>query len=728
AHSQSNTGMASEKECESDSLIVNKLQRHRADGVGDSREPDGSEGADLHETADQVKSQDGVPADKIVRSRDSRFDFARKLGYTEGQVREALRRLGDMVPINDLLQELVRLSTRLSDDSRELGGELSEADGISDPDHCKNLRHVVIDGSNVAMSHGNKEVFSCFGIKIAVEWFLQRGHKEVTVFVPAWRKEQSRPDAPITDQPLLRELERHGVLVFTPSRRVSGRRLVCYDDRFIVKLAYESDGIIVSNDNYRDLQGEKPEWKKFIEERLLMYSFVNDRFMPPDDPLGRNGPSLDNFLRKRPIPNEGRRVHCPYGKKCTYGNKCKFWHPERASHPLRSLADELRATAKADQDGRTSSRKAEGSPGAERSRMPGRAASAPDGESSRPSPVPQPCMEQPMSLQVSSSATSLSRRQLSPLSSSSSSSLSQSHLSPTPPLSHSFYSTIGVAPTPPSSLKHAPWPPVKEDFAIDSGFCSMSSCPSIMHPAGVSSHIAQQESGYNSHDTSLPPTTYYRPQKSYFTNYPSHHHPQNIDYSLHFAMQQQQQQQQPTQPPRVPTQYPEPRDNWYQATYSPQLAPPSCAHDHRGCLSDGFIYEHPSHPHHQSQPRTWSGNLMTQPSPHRPSLPGYHGGYHPRCLPPTLDAGLPVVRSGGGSSNGVVDVGNCDRGSGGDIKFSSWEKSRQTAYQRLCGVFPQNLVAQAMELYPRASDPQELATVCVELRSRKTTGHTGRGY
>lgn len=79
------------------------------------------------------------------------------------------------------------------------------------------------------------------------------------------------------DQEILRKLEKEKILVFTPSRRVQGRRVVCYDDRFIVKLAFESDGIIVSNDNYRDLANEKPEWKRFIDERLLMYSFVNDK-------------------------------------------------------------------------------------------------------------------------------------------------------------------------------------------------------------------------------------------------------------------------------------------------------------------------------------------------------------------------------------------------------------------------------------------------------------------
>lgn len=81
------------------------------------------------------------------------------------------------------------------------------------------------------------------------------------------------------DQHILRELEKKKILVFTPSRRVGGKRVVCYDDRFIVKLAYESDGVVVSNDTYRDLQGERQEWKRFIEERLLMYSFVNDKYV-----------------------------------------------------------------------------------------------------------------------------------------------------------------------------------------------------------------------------------------------------------------------------------------------------------------------------------------------------------------------------------------------------------------------------------------------------------------
>lgn len=146
-----------------------------------------------------------------------------------------------------------------------------------------------------------------------------------------------------SDQEILLELEKERMLVFTPSRQVGGRRLVCYDDRYILRLAAETDGIVVSNDNYRDLVSENPEYRKIVEERILMYSFVNDRFMPPEDPLGRNGPKLDRFLRKPPAKGsaEATAPPCPYGKKCTYGNKCKYYHPERGNVPQKTISERL---------------------------------------------------------------------------------------------------------------------------------------------------------------------------------------------------------------------------------------------------------------------------------------------------------------------------------------------------------------------------------------------------
>ncbi|KAL0967352.1 hypothetical protein UPYG_G00251160 [Umbra pygmaea] len=284
--------------------------------------------------------------------QNSKVELFLKLGYSHRDIMRVLENLQHDAQTNDILEELIKTcqttpatTSRSAHSSPRLvprGCSSPQPSSVTPSDPCGGFRSVVIDGSNVAMSHGNKQVFSCRGLMLAVKWFLARGVRDITVFVPLWRKEQPRPEAPMTDQPILHELEKKKILVYTPSRCVNGKRVVCYDDRYIIKLAYESDGIIVSNDNYRDLQIERPEWKKFIEERLLMYSFVNDKFMPPDDPLGRNGPTIDTFLRKKVWTPENKQ-HCPYGKKCTYGVKCKFYHPERSNQSQLSVADELRA-------------------------------------------------------------------------------------------------------------------------------------------------------------------------------------------------------------------------------------------------------------------------------------------------------------------------------------------------------------------------------------------------
>uniref|UniRef100_A0AC34QAJ6 C3H1-type domain-containing protein n=1 Tax=Panagrolaimus sp. JU765 TaxID=591449 RepID=A0AC34QAJ6_9BILA len=201
------------------------------------------------------------------------------------------------------------------------------------------LRSIVIDGSNIAMTHGHKEFFSCKGIRECVDFFIQRGHDEIFVFVPQFRKESPRSDCPITDQHILFDLENEKRLIWTPARRVNGRRIVCHDDRYILKTAEEKDAVIVSNDEYRDLIKENPQYRILVEQRLLMYSFVDGKFMPPDDPLGRRGPTLDQFLSHG--PSSANSQLCPYAKKCTYGNKCKYYHPERKNGMKQTATERL---------------------------------------------------------------------------------------------------------------------------------------------------------------------------------------------------------------------------------------------------------------------------------------------------------------------------------------------------------------------------------------------------
>ncbi|XP_026316086.1 probable ribonuclease ZC3H12C isoform X3 [Hyposmocoma kahamanoa] len=100
-----------------------------------------------------------------------------------------------------------------------------------------------------------------------------------------------------TEPRLLDNLERRGLVVYTPSREIQGRMVTSYDDRYIVQCAAEFDGVIVSGDNYRDLLKENPRWRFVIENRLLPFTWVHDMIMFPKDPLGRNGPTLEQFLK-----------------------------------------------------------------------------------------------------------------------------------------------------------------------------------------------------------------------------------------------------------------------------------------------------------------------------------------------------------------------------------------------------------------------------------------------
>ncbi|XP_011946530.1 PREDICTED: protein KHNYN isoform X1 [Cercocebus atys] len=198
------------------------------------------------------------------------------------------------------------------------------------------LRHIVIDGSNVAMVHGLQHYFSSRGIAIAVQYFWDRGHRDITVFVPQWRFSK---DSKVRESHFLQKLYSLSLLSLTPSRVMDGKRISSYDDRFMVKLAEETDGIIVSNDQFRDLAEESEKWMAIIRERLLPFTFVGNLFMVPDDPLGRNGPTLDEFLKKPARTQGSSKAQHPSRGFAEHGKQQHGREEEKGSGGIRKTRE-----------------------------------------------------------------------------------------------------------------------------------------------------------------------------------------------------------------------------------------------------------------------------------------------------------------------------------------------------------------------------------------------------
>ena len=83
------------------------------------------------------------------------MEFGLKLGYREDEVKSAMKKLGTETAVNqnELLHELIKASTSAKQIGKAEDCKIENSTGYPRPADTSILRHVVIDGSNVAMRY-----------------------------------------------------------------------------------------------------------------------------------------------------------------------------------------------------------------------------------------------------------------------------------------------------------------------------------------------------------------------------------------------------------------------------------------------------------------------------------------------------------------------------------------------------------------------------------------------
>ncbi|XP_058456790.1 probable ribonuclease ZC3H12D [Malaya genurostris] len=133
-------------------------------------------------------------------------------------------------------------------------------------------RIVLLDACNIGYGHPNQRGFSIEGLRIAIQYFLDR-NLETYAMLPKFRLKPGKS----TDSGLLNILFKNGRLITTPCKEFPVRAM-CYDDRFMLEIAARFNCAVVSNDQYRDIMNEKPEWREVVDTRRIPFQWYGDTF------------------------------------------------------------------------------------------------------------------------------------------------------------------------------------------------------------------------------------------------------------------------------------------------------------------------------------------------------------------------------------------------------------------------------------------------------------------
>ena len=156
-------------------------------------------------------------------------------------------------------------------------------------------RPVVIDGSSIGFAFANHDRFCAEGLRVTYECFKCLGYDDEDIVIIFKHIPQHYKSG--RDQAIIDYYHQLGVLHYCPSRYAGDILIKSNDDLFLLKTATELEGVVLSSDRYREYWDLYPEYQAVIMNRLIQPTFIKDQLILPLDPMGDQGPELDQVLR-----------------------------------------------------------------------------------------------------------------------------------------------------------------------------------------------------------------------------------------------------------------------------------------------------------------------------------------------------------------------------------------------------------------------------------------------
>ena len=170
---------------------------------------------------------------------------------------------------------------------------------VATKENVSDYRKIVIDGLNICHEYSKHLIgipyikFSAEGLNVVYEHLKKMGYKDEKIVIIM----KQIPRRYESERRIAQKLEDKNVLHYAPSRRLGQGYIQSDDDLFILKTAKILNAIVLSNDQFQKEKINHPEYSDVIDNCVIQPRFISGKLILPDDPLGKNGPKLEEFLR-----------------------------------------------------------------------------------------------------------------------------------------------------------------------------------------------------------------------------------------------------------------------------------------------------------------------------------------------------------------------------------------------------------------------------------------------